>query len=68
MDSRLEERYVVLKLNRMTMRQKAFLKKFLSDTGIEHCKVDGVVIEEDWPEYRPVIDMIFGRLSREASD
>lgn len=66
-DYRLEGRYLVIKLDRLDYDDSKALRKFLEDYEIGYAQVSGVVIEEDWPEYTPVCDMLFGRIDREAS-
>lgn len=63
MDNRLEARYEVLKLSRMTPRQRAALDSFLDATGICHTKVDAVVIESDWPEYDATVNLLWERIN-----
>jgi len=63
MDKRLEERYVVIKLKHLNHVQKVELSDFLQDNGIS--TVDCVVVEEDWPEYKPTVDAIMTRVTKE---
>ena len=65
MDKRLEERYIVIKLK--------YLNKIDPSKGIEGAirklgqgaMVDCVVVEEDWPEYKPTVDAIMTRVTKE---
>lgn len=66
MDLRLEDRYVVIKLSKLSYDQRKFLIEAVEGMDLPTC--DCVVIEEDWPEYTPVVDMLFGRIDREALD
>lgn len=59
MDPRLEVRYVVIKLRDLDMDKFMKLDQFISDNEIP--TVDCVVVEEDWPEYRPTVDAILAR-------
>lgn len=65
MDNRLESRYVVIKTRYMDARQRHALETFLWEYGV--ITEDCVVIESDWPEYTPVVDMLMGRIKRETS-
>jgi len=56
MDSRLEERYVVVKLNTLDEDQTANLWCAIWDNNIK--TVDCVVVEEDWSIYKDVVDMV----------
>lgn len=64
-DYRLERRYMVIKTKYLTAQQLHALETCLWENALP--TVSGVVIEEDWPEYTPVVDMLFGRIDREAS-
>jgi hypothetical protein len=66
MDSRLEERYAVIKLNRLTPYQRDAILQFMESERIK--PVDCVVIEADWPEYTPAVDMLMGRVARTPSE
>lgn len=46
-----EERYVVLKLKRMSDNQKAKLAEFLRHTSVGRHQTECVVVESDWPIY-----------------
>lgn len=63
MDFRLEDRYLVIKIDKLTRSEEDALHQEFG-----HKMVDCVVIESDWPEYTPVVDMLFGRIDREASN
>lgn len=58
MDNRLEERYVVVKLSKLTEHQRARLKEVLFAYKIN--TTDCVVVEHDWPMYTDVVDMVLG--------
>lgn len=61
MDHRLEERYVVIKLSKLSDDQRDQLFYTL---GVENIStVDCVVIEEDWPEYDPTVNLLWERIS-----
>lgn len=61
MDARLEERYIVIKKTHLTPDQYADLKITLGYLGIN--TVDCVVIEEDWPEYDPTVNLLWERIN-----
>ena len=63
MDPRLDERYIVIKLEHLTPYVRHNLKHFLWEYDIS--TVDCVVVEEDWPEYGPTIDAIMERQNNE---
>jgi hypothetical protein len=64
MDPRLEIRYVVIKLKHMSADEQIELDDFLAVHNIP--TVDCVVVEEDWPEYKPTIDAIMKRVNNES--
>lgn len=66
MDRRLEERYVVIKLNKLTAAGAVALSKVLHDYEID--TVGCVVVEEDWPEYGPTVDAIMERVNVREAD
>lgn len=53
-----EERYIVLKVNRLC-DEDYFAVKGIYD----HAMVEGVVVESDWPEYEKVWKMIEDRVN-----
>lgn len=53
-----EERYIVLKLNRLPAREAAYLRAIQKDAIVE-----SVVVEADWPEYDLVWLMLENRMS-----
>lgn len=57
MDSRLEERYYVIKLSDLDPLQRRDLDFLMDDLDIP--TRDSVVIEADWPMYDAVVNMIF---------
>jgi hypothetical protein len=65
MDYRLESRYTVIKTRYLTAAQREALRALIWEQGIH--TVDCVVIEQDWPEYTPTCDMLFGRIDREEA-
>lgn len=60
MDPRLEERYIVVKIKDISDVQAYNLRLFMRDWGIP--TRDCVVVEQDWPEYKPTVDAIIKRL------
>lgn len=64
MDPRLEERYIVVKIKGLDIDKFLALDMFLSDNDIR--TVDCVVVEEDWPEYKPTVDAIMKRVRHET--
>jgi hypothetical protein len=66
MDNRLQDRYVVIKLDKMTTEQRKYLELFMLQQRID--VVQAVVIEQDWPEYTPTVDMLMGRILREGKE
>lgn len=64
MDKRLEERYIVIKIKNLDYERLVKLGEFLQDNGIG--TVDCVVIEEDWPEYKPTVDALMTRVTKES--
>lgn len=64
-DYRLEGRYLVIKISDLDPTEKKLLEAFMEEWKTP--TRNSVVIEEDWPEYTPVCDMLFGRIDREAS-
>lgn len=56
-----EVRYTVIKHNQLTESQMQYLKNCIFGEGIP--TVEAVVVESDWPEYRPVWKMIEDRVS-----
>lgn len=63
MDKRLEERYIVIKLKDLDELELYDLRNYISDNNIP--TRDCVVVEEDWPEYKPTVDAIMTRVTRE---
>lgn len=57
MDSRLEERYIVIKLRDLSPRQRVDLVSVLNYDKIK--TRDAVVVEADWPIYDAVVNMVF---------
>jgi hypothetical protein len=51
-----EERYIVVKRNRLTEELEGILRRLLADHKID--TVECVVVESDWPEYEPVWSML----------
>jgi hypothetical protein len=66
MDNRLQDHYVVIKIDKMTTEQRKYLELFLLQQRIDDVKA--VVIEQDWPEYTPTVDMLMGRILREGKE
>lgn len=64
MDSRLEERYVVVKLADLQPHQRRALVGYIKETLKVRTR-DCVVIEEDWPEYKPTVDLLMERLNEQ---
>ncbi|MNZ71591.1 hypothetical protein D3C78_899560 [compost metagenome] len=60
---KLEERYLVVKLKRITVGDEWALRYFLEDRGIptEEC----VVVESDWPIYNKVVGMVINEFVEE---
>jgi len=56
-----EERYIVLKLNRLAKDETEYLRDCQSKAMVE-C----LVIESDWPEYEPAWQMIERRMTGQA--
>lgn len=56
MDSRLEERYIVVKLKDMNGDQEGRLLSCLDNNDIK--TVDCVVVESDWEIYKDVVSMV----------
>lgn len=63
MDKRLEERYIVIKLKNLTGISEEDFRDLLKVYDIQ--TVDCVVIEEDWPEYKPTVDALMTRVTKE---
>lgn len=63
MDKRLEERYIVIKIKHLDAGQREGLYFIMADLDIP--SVDSVVIEEDWPEYKPTVDLLMKRVNNE---
>ncbi len=60
---KLEERYMVLKLNKFSKEKKLLLQNYMRGLGIpKEAFVDCIVIEEDWPEYQAALDSIRERV------
>lgn len=55
-DSRLEERYLVVKLKSLTDVQTLKLRRIIEDFEIP--TVDCVVVEADWPQYKATVDSV----------
>ena len=62
MGSRLECRYVVIKLKHMSADEQIELENFLAVHSIP--TVDCVVVEYDWPEYQSTVDAIMQRAGK----
>jgi len=58
-DPRLEERYVIVKINKMNEYQCKMLRECLQENRIG--TIDGLVLEHDWPEYRALVPVLFKR-------
>lgn len=58
----LENRYVVFKLEDLDEVQQALLNDLLNAGA---CSVIGVVIESDWPEYKPTVEALKTRITLE---
>jgi hypothetical protein len=60
-----EDRYIVIKLSKLSSEQKEMLAELmLSPIGLP--TVSAVVVEKDWPEYEPVWKMIENRVINDA--
>lgn len=57
MDDRLEVRYVVFKLNKLSLLHEKMLNDLLN---ADAPTVDCVVVEHDWPMYEKVVDLVLG--------
>ena len=61
MDDRLEIRYLVFKLSKLTPVQERLLNDVLNaNTETVGC----VVVEEDWPMYSQVVDLVLGEAEK----
>jgi hypothetical protein len=56
-----ENRYIVIKLKRLTARQSAMVQKILP--SIPLACVTAAVVEKDWPEYEPTWRAIEARVT-----
>lgn len=54
-----EERYIVIKRKHLTNGHEADIRAYLSNIGVSI--VDCAVVEDDWPEYETVWEMIEAR-------
>lgn len=59
----LEERYLIVKLKYLHEEGEQYIRE-----NYGHCIVDGIVVEKDWPEYDPTVNLILERAYEEASD
>lgn len=57
-DARLEARYVVFKLKDLEGCGEWMLDELLNHVPQPDC----VVIESDWPEYKPTVDLLMKRV------
>jgi len=57
MDNRLEERYLVIKMKDLHEEGEQLIREMFGSL-----LVDGVVIEQDWPEYQPTVDLLMERV------
>lgn len=64
MDKRLEERYIVIKLKDLDDDVEEVLRQLIKENDIR--TIDCVVVEEDWPEYKPTVDAIMTRVTKES--
>lgn len=64
MDRRLEPRYCAIKISQLSPQQLHALETCLWENKIG--SVDCVVIESDWTEFIPTVDMPMGRIARET--
>ena len=53
---RREDRYIVVKLKKLTHMQEKHLRAYLHGEGIQ--TIESVVVERDWPEYHLVWAML----------
>jgi hypothetical protein len=60
-----ERRYIVIKRKHLTDGQERNIREYLDDIGAH--TIRAVVVEEDWPEYEPVWQMIEARVSGGAA-
>lgn len=60
-DPRLEPRYFVFKISHLTDTQRRFMIEAIE--GMDLPTVDCVVIEEDWPEYDPTVNLLWERIN-----
>lgn len=58
-DPRLEERYVIIKIKKLSEYQAKVLRECLQENHIG--TIDGLVLEADWPEYRVLVPVLFKR-------
>ena len=57
----LEARYVVFKIDDLIG-----CGEWMLDDLIDHVpQVEGVIIEKDWPEYQPTVDLLMERIESE---
>lgn len=61
MDPRLEERYIVVKIKDLPQSVYMNIESYLANMKIR--KIDCVVIEEDWPEYDPTVNLLWERIN-----
>ena len=62
MDRHLEYRYIVIKAKDLTPIQLEEIEDNLRHWKVP--QVDCVVIEEDWPEYQPTVDLLWERIGK----
>lgn len=56
----LEERYIVIKLKNLHEEGEEYIRN-----NYGPCLVDCLVIESDWPEYRPALELLSKRVDNE---
>lgn len=62
-----EGRYLIIKLAHNDADQLKLLRQEMGRLGIESLRKDAVVIEQDWPEYEAVWQMIEDRVKYDAA-
>lgn len=67
--SNLEDRYIVIKKNRLNDYESKIIKAFLDVVDERqggNCRVEAIVIESHWPEFETVVKMLFDRIITEG--
>lgn len=59
MDTRLEERYIVIKYNQLTVGQHMSLANLIDTKLIP--TIDCLVVEADWPAYPTCVELVLGQ-------